>query len=182
MSIAWWHRFSAPTGRTSRLAARHPRSGRVPSAAARPCHRGRVAAVPGARPAPGRPGAPGGYWPPGGSARPVAEGRGSGYGQAGCSGFAVYIARVLVGAEPVPAGVPHAPVGGPLGERDLAGKPGFRPVRAAGIPGRHRRAERAGIALERCQLPQQVGEHCLGEPGADVPRVPQPAVVVDTQQ
>ena len=72
---------------------------------------------------------------------------------------------------------------GPVnGKRDLAGQPGFGPVRAAGIPGRHRRAERAGIALERAQLPHQVREHRLGEPGADVPRVPQPVIVIDTQQ
>ena len=94
----------------------------------------------------------------------------------------MYLAGAFVEAEPVPAGVPHTPVGGPLGERDLAGQPGFHPVRAAGIPRRHRRAERAGIALERAQLPQQVGEHRRGEPGADVPRVPQPVIVIDTQQ
>ena len=99
------------------------------------------------------------------------------------SGFPVHIFGVLVGSEPVPARVPHASVAGPFGERDLADQAGFHPVRAAGIRGRHRGAERAVVALQRAKLPHQLTEHRLGEPGADVPGILQAAVVVvDTHE
>ena len=48
---------------------------------------------------------------------------------------AVHLPGVVVGAEPVPARVPHAPVRGPLAERDLADQAGFYPVRSPRIPG-----------------------------------------------
>src|ERR1700720_4522238 len=92
------------------------------------------------------------------------------------------LARALVGAKPAPARMAHAPVAGPLGERHLADEPRLGPVRAAGVLGRDRRAERAGAGLQRPQLADQVGEHGLGETGADVPGVPQVPAVVDAEQ
>lgn len=45
-------------------------------------------------------------------------------------------------------------------------------MRAAGVLGRHRRAERAGARLQRPQPAEQVGQRGLAEPGSDVPAGP----------
>src|ERR1700730_11732184 len=92
------------------------------------------------------------------------------------------LARALVGAKPAPARMAHAPLAGPLGERHLADEPRLGPVRVAGVLGRARRAERADAGLHRPQPADQVGEHRLGEPGSDVPGVPQVPAVVDAEQ
>ena len=55
-------------------------------------------------------------------------------------------------------------------------------MRVAGVLGRDRRGERAGAGLQGPQPAAQVGEHGLGEPGSDVPGVPQAPAVVDAEQ
>jgi hypothetical protein len=81
----------------------------------------------------------------------------------------------------VPGRVPQAPVSGPAGEGDLADETGLDPARTAGTPRRYWGGERASVALQRFQLPHQAGEHRPGDSGADVPRVDEPAAMVNPQ-
>ena len=96
--------------------------------------------------------------------------------------FAVHLARLLVDPQPAPARLAQDPVGGPLGERDLADQPGFHPPGAASLLGRNICPERALFTPQRPQLPHQVGEHVLGKAGADMSGVSQLVAVVDADQ
>jgi hypothetical protein len=92
------------------------------------------------------------------------------------------LVRALAEAQAAPARVAHAPVTGPLGEPHLADELRPDPVRAAGMLGRERRAERAGRGLQRTQPADQVSKHGLGETGSDMPGVPQAPAVVNAEQ
>ncbi len=96
--------------------------------------------------------------------------------------FQARLTWVLIEAKGAPARMAHDPLTGPFGECDLADQARLDPVGAAGVLCRERRAERADIALQRPELAYQVGEHGLGEAGADVPGVPQSAAVLHANQ
>ena len=92
------------------------------------------------------------------------------------------VAGILIGAQPAPAGVTQQQAGGPFGEGNFADQARLGPLGLARVPGGHRAGERAGGAAQHPQPPGQIDEHGLGEAGADVPCVPQLAVVKYAEQ
>jgi DNA-binding NarL/FixJ family response regulator len=85
---------------------------------------------------------------------------------------------VSVWAKASPRGVPEPALGGHGSVHHLSDEAGLDPAGVAGVLAWHRFVERAVGPVQRPQLAHQLGEHGLGEAGADLAEVAQPALAV----
>src|SRR5579885_423058 len=91
------------------------------------------------------------------------------------SRLTAYLVRRLVRPQPAPGRMAQPPVFRPLGEGDLADELRRHPARVLRLRSRHVVGERRGVACELRQVGLEVAQHLVGEPGADVTDVLQPA-------